>query len=338
MRGALRASVLAALLLGCDGNGDTDTDTDSAPASAWTTLRDDLPGAVLSVWGTSADDVWLATATGGSGTNALHWDGSTWTELDTGVSTDLWWVYGPDADTVMFAGADGVLLSHDRASGAFTPIPTPTGATYFGTWGTATTQYAVGGFVPVTAGAPSLLRVQGGVASEVTDLPPDLDPEELWFKVWGSADDDVWVIGDHGTVLHYDGASWSRQLLPGAPRLVTINGGGADDVVVVGSTVGGAIYELGASGTWEDASPASSNPLNGVFVTAGGDAAAAGFASEVLRRDSAGWRRLPPPSVLADWHAVWIDPEGRVYVGGGDLMLLTAGALLRYDPAAEEAR
>jgi hypothetical protein len=53
--------------------------------------------------------------------------------------------------------------------------------------------------------------------------------------VWGSADDDVWIVGDEGTALHYDGAGWSATASGIADvRLHGVHGSGPDDVWAVG--------------------------------------------------------------------------------------------------------
>ncbi len=320
---------------GGSGSGGGGGDTDGSTSTGWETLQDGLPGAILSVWGSGSDDIWVASATGDGGPNAQHFDGTAWTDLTLPVTTDLWWVYGPDTDSVWFVGEQSVVLRHERATGATVEIQVDEPATFFGIWGMDDTMYTVGGVVPAGPDDPPIIvRITGDEATVVTDLPAGLDSEELWFKVWGSALDDVWVIGDRGTILHFDGSAWSRKTLPDSPRLVTINGSGPDDVVVVGSSVGGAIFELDESGSWTDATPPSANPLNGVYVTAG-LAATAGTGGTVLERSSSGWRSLAAPSVIADWHAVWIDEQHRIYVGGGDLVSLENGTLLRYDGTRE---
>ncbi len=48
------------------------------------------------------------------------------------------------------------------------------------------------------------------------------------YGVWGAAPDDVWAVGDHGTVIHWNGSDWSVTPVPFAPtsrpRLRSISG------------------------------------------------------------------------------------------------------------------
>ena len=59
-------------------------------------------------------------------------------------------------------------------------------------------------------------------------------PETSWNAVWGSADDDVWMVGDDGAVLHYDGVAFSDVDAGTSSALLDVWGSGAGDVWVVG--------------------------------------------------------------------------------------------------------
>src|SRR4051812_16763384 len=60
----------------------------------WSMVATKLPSALLSVWGTSEHDVWTVGSDSGDGPLVMHFDGSAWTRLNTGVSGNLWWVFG----------------------------------------------------------------------------------------------------------------------------------------------------------------------------------------------------------------------------------------------------
>jgi len=59
--------------------------------------------------------------------------------------------------------------------------------------------------------------------------------------IWGSGPNDIWVVGDSGTVLHYDGTSFepSTVQLPlgRKPNLYGVWGSSANDVWIVGDGV-----------------------------------------------------------------------------------------------------
>ncbi len=312
-----------------DDSGDSDSTTVANP---WEPLLEDLPGVLLSVWGTSSNDVWtVGAATGGAGPEVHHWDGSAWTQLDAGVENDLWWVFGAGADVVWLSGSEGTVVRHDRAANTFVELTTPTEATLYGTWGPSDDLvFSVGGYVEGHAdGAGVILVIEDSVVTMVDDLPVGIDPEEMFFKVWGTSASDVWVIGDMGSVLHFDGADWTRTALPDNPRLVTLSGSGPDDIVVVGGVTAGLVYQRSGA-AWEDVSPTGSAPLNGVFVTPGGQAAAAGLFGTALERVGSAWVSLPLAETLWDWHGIWIDEAGTVYTAGGDFFNLEQGTLYKY--------
>lgn len=320
-------------LVACPPPEEDDTG-DSAEPGAWFVERQDLPGAALSLWGTDSSDLWVALASEGP-SKALRWDGETWTDLAPPSAGDLWWVSGPDDEHVWFAGEAGTLLRYERTGGTFTTLDTPTGATLYGVWGAdGGPTYAVGGDFGADEW-PVVVRVTGDEAVLVNDLPTSIVQGEVFFKVWGTGSGDVWIIGDQGSVLHFDGFDWSRQVLPGSPRLVTVNGNAAGELLAVGGQGTGVIFSRDAdSGVWTDVSPSGSAPLNGVYVTESGQASVAGLLSKVMVRESGTWATLPPPPLLLDWHAVWIDERGHTWVAGGDLIDLNDGALLRFDPQA----
>lgn len=324
-----RTVLLAALLIICACNGESNGTDAGGPTRSWHVMQEGLAGVVLSVWGTSSKDVWIAGADGGSGGLAAHFDGSSWEMLDAGAG-DLWWVFGPDSETVWFVGAKGRVLRHKRSDKSFTTIDTTVkDATLFGIWGPpAGPWYAVGGHIPPAMGPPVALRIEGDTATEVQDLPAGLVDNEVFFKVWGTSADDVWIISDKGSVLHLENSTWSRQALPDNPRLITVHGS-SDDMVIVGGLSNAVIFER-TGNKWEEVAPPYLPSLNGVFVTPEGKAFASGFSGLTLERTNGIWTQLPKGPKSQDWHGAWIDDNGDYYAAGGDFFNLSDGAVYRY--------
>jgi hypothetical protein len=68
--------------------------------------------------------------------------------------------------------------------------------------------------------------------------------------VWGSARDDVFAVGEAGTILHYDGQAWSlvdTSSLPIQQDLFGVSGRSADDVVAVGANAHAVAWD---GATW----------------------------------------------------------------------------------------
>ena len=338
------ALTLATITTGC--GEDPAEDAPPADSRTWQVVQQSLPGALLSIWMSDADDVWIAGANPGDGGGPMVINvkqGQAF-RLNAGVEGDLWWVFARDAQSVWFVGEAGLILRYDRAADTFTQLPSPTEATLFGAWGAATGPlFAVGGFIAPGDDRPGVVvRIDGDSAQVVADIPASPIPKEAWFKVWGSAANDIWVIGDWGSVMHYDGAAWTLDALADSPRLVTLHGDG-DDVVIVGGGQSAAIFERGAD-RWDAATaPERAPALNGVFVTGGGHAVGCGRSAAVVERQDGAWIRLPTPDAppgttpgQIDWHAAWIDGAGDIWVVGGDLLspeTMNQGAVMRYGPA-----
>jgi hypothetical protein len=146
-------------LLALAGTGCSDGER---AAPAWQLVAPHLDGALLSVWGTSARDVWAvgSDSRDGLGATVLHFDGASWERLETGQAGDLWWAFGFAAGPLYLGGTGGTILRFD--DGEFTRMNTPGTGTVFGIWGaTADDLWAVGG-APGGAQGAFAWRLQGG--------------------------------------------------------------------------------------------------------------------------------------------------------------------------------
>ena len=85
----------------------------AAPDLVWhEVVNSYAPGAVLSVWSSGPDNVWMVGGERGVGF-ALHFDGVQWTRHDPGTGAQLWWVHGWDDGTVMVVGEQGGAARYD---------------------------------------------------------------------------------------------------------------------------------------------------------------------------------------------------------------------------------
>ncbi len=53
-------------------------------------------------------------------------------------------------------------------------------------------------------------------------------------SVWGTGPRDVYAVGDSGTIIRYDGSKWSSMPSGTSERLDAIWGSGPDDLFVIG--------------------------------------------------------------------------------------------------------
>ncbi|MFT5433650.1 MAG: hypothetical protein ACI9OJ_004356 [Myxococcota bacterium] len=289
----------------------------------WAVVAQVEDAALLGIHGTSPTDVWAVGADDGTGPVVLRFDGSSWTRIETGVRGDLWWVQAFDDGTVFFAGADALTLRY--ADGVFTRMANPGLGKFilFGLWGSSPTDlYAVG----TAAGRNGFIWHSNGESWTEVPLPADIvqnsqkDTPSL-TKVWGSASDDVWVVGGSGTVLRGNAASGFTVVPTGIDSLLFTVHGANDRVVVVGGSGNGVAFEA------DDAKLISTLPddapfLQGVCVDAQGVAWATGGFGAIFRNDSEQWVEVDHGLNLdvESLHAVWADASGGIWSVGGNVV------------------
>lgn len=286
-----------------------------------------LPGALLSITGTSPTDVIAVGADPGDGKGpmVLRYDGTSWRRLETGATGDLWWISVTPVDGAFYmAGDGGLVLRFDPVSEEFTRQDTPTGGILYGIWGAAADDlWAVGD--AGDGGTAIVLRNTGAGWSEVdvSGVRPQGVP--TLFKVWGRSTSEVYAVGGSGVILRYDGEEWS--LVPSGTTRTLFTVSGNDSIVAaVGGFISGVVVELDGD-EFVDATPANFPQMNGVFVPDEGTPAAGGVSRATGLRESGTWRQVDDGiDTLRDYHAVWVDSEEGIWAVGGDL---SAGILDR---------
>lgn len=312
---------IASLLVACDDE------------PQWQIVGRELPAALLSVWGTSASDVYAVGGDIGDGQGPLvvHYDGTAWTRLSTGASGNLWWVYGFAGGPTYMAGDGGTILRYEQ--GTFTRMTTPGTDTVFGLWGaSADDVWAVGGAVGGANGAFAW-RLQGDTWSEAPGFPADLSATSAMWKIYGRSASDAWIVGTNGKTVRWDGAQLTAVDAGVRESLFTVHGDG-ERYVAVGGFGTGLILE-NTDGTWRDASPDAAPGLVGVCLTSKAGVAV-GQDGAVYSRADSGWREEPHGlDVEETFHSVWIDPDGGTWaVGGHVLTLPVVDGIVLYEGAA----
>lgn len=147
-----------------DGTSVQDPQGNSRPAWRWQTEPRNLGGSLnhwRGVWTSGPDDVFVV---GGGGLIA-HYDGTSWSLMNSGTTTNLSSVWGSGPTDVYVSGAGGLLLHYDGSSWSSLNSGVTNGIT--GLWGaSADDVFAVTG-----AGAQSVV-LHGGRASGPENDPP----------------------------------------------------------------------------------------------------------------------------------------------------------------------
>jgi hypothetical protein len=291
----------------------------SPAAPPWQVVARHLPTALMSVWGTSATDVYTvgADAGDGAGPTVAHFDGTSWTRLPTGQVGNLWWVFGFPGGPIYMGGDGGTILRYQ--GGAFTRMTTPGTDTVFGIWGmTPDDLWAVGG---ANGGANGgfAWRLQGDTWAVAPGFPADVAATNAIWKMYGRSASDAWMVGTNGKAVQWDGTSLTETNTGAGESLFTVHAD-AQRYVAVGGFGTGKILENEGSG-WHDASPQAAPGFIGVCLSAQGGYAV-GQEGAVYTRTGSGWSEVNIGVNLDEsFHSVWIDPSGGVWAVGGQVLV-----------------
>jgi len=327
MRTGLARCVLGiALLAAACGGGDD--------GPSWAVVVEDQPAALLSAWGSSATDVWVVGGDPRDGTGPIvhHYDGASWTKLDTGLrSVDLWWVTGFAGGPIFMSGSNGTIVKYQN--GVFEKLATPGTFIVYGMWGAAPDDiWAVGGS---GGGNGFIWRYNGTAWTAFPGVPTDISSQGTCWKVNGRSASDVWISATSGTTLHWNGSVLERMDVPVEASLLSV-AGNAERFVTVGGQSDGVLYENDGSG-WKSALPPGGPKLTGVAVSEDQAYAVGEFGSVLRRGSSGGWTIDKPHVTDQNLHAVWIDPAGGAWAVGGhyDTPPMSAGVLIhKGDPVS----
>jgi hypothetical protein len=323
----LSSFCLGALGASCSGGN-------PQPAPSWHVVLTALQPTLLSVWGTAPNDVFAVGGPLGNGTPSviLHYDGARWTDLAAGGTETFWWTYGTGAKDVWAVGERGRITHFDGAK-LTDATPRMTTATLYGVWAAAPDDvWAVGGTPDAGTSGPNdvVLHFDGSVWTA------GAGPQALgraFFKVWGTAADDLYVVGEAGTVWHRHGGEWTLESNPplATGTLLTVNGCGSDDVYAVGNE-----DVLHSDGTaWTRVGVTLTNSVNGVACATPGNVVIVGSGGLKQRLADGQWHDDFMDEPHTDLHGAWADPTGAYWAAGGDFVTCPApgasrGGILAY--------
>ncbi|MEZ4376176.1 MAG: hypothetical protein R3B07_35550 [Polyangiaceae bacterium] len=250
---------------------------------------------VVSLWGTSADDVFVGAATSADGA-LLHWDGSTLSELGR-TTSPITSVSGAGAGDVWVATKLGQTLHYDGASLA------PRGDL-----GDRVSALWVAGANDVFAATDAaVVPVRGDGASFSTTTPVLADLK----AVWGASMDDVWVGGEDGTLLHLKGSSWTTASSPTGSDIIGLWGTAKNAIWLADAT--GQIFRFDGN-QWQ-----SEATYDEGFYRLFGTGSTLWFITnffdgDVVSYTNGQFRRLPAPPFPPE--AIWASADNNVWISG----------------------
>ena len=191
---------------------------------------------------------------------------------------------------------------------------------------------------PVGLDAGAAPDVDAGPLFEQVPLSLPAGEEPNFFDIWGTDYDDIYVVGEAATILHFDGVAWSRVFewttSTSPPDLRAVWGSGSDDVYAVGT--GGTVLhyfrpdappgqpEFEARWVQEPLAGAQTIDLNGIWGDRRGQSPwVCGNNGKVFARNPmTGWTEAPSDS-LENLNGIWISDDGADGVSVGNLGAIT---------------
>jgi hypothetical protein len=232
----------------------------------WSFLDPVAPSSLHAISGSARDNVWAVGDPGpaaGDPATIVRWDGHQWSSFASPVIATFRavWVGGPN--DVWIAEDEGGVL---HWTGTWVSERVRSTRRLFGIWSdTHGDVWAVGEGV--------VLRRHAGVWS------PAFNPSGSVYSVW-SNETDLWVVGDSGTILRWNGSTWTSESIDGGNRLNAVWGSGSD-VWAVGDN--GTIVHRTTAG-WTPERSDRTDDLFGVWASSPDDVWAVGGEGVILRR------------------------------------------------------
>lgn len=165
--------------------------------------------------------------------------------------------------------------------------------------------------------------------------------EENLNDIWGSDAYNIFVVGDNGTILHYNGISWSIMSSPTSEDIVDIWGRDWNDVYAVGDS-GTQIHFNGSTWSNMGAIPHPVGRVSGIagnstdtYCSTWGDIEGGDDGADIMKLYGGNWESRDPaerycPSNMSDWveclytrknynfNGIHVNDNGTVYTGGYD--------------------
>jgi hypothetical protein len=166
-----------------------------------------------------------------------------------------------------------------------------------------------------------VVHYDGSTWSRVT-LPDQSSPTSgQLYKVWGSGPDDVFIVGSEARSLHGSADAWEWVDAGVGVPLWTVAGTDADTVYAVGGLFNNATLIQWDGAAWDVVALPEEQPsmLQGLWVDTDGTVYIAGPNGYTATRSPAGDWVIGDVITALQYHAIFGDGAGGLYVAGGDI-------------------
>jgi hypothetical protein len=146
-------------------------------------------------------------------------------------------------------------------------------------------------------------------------------------SIWGSSGQNIFVVGDSGTILHFNGISWESVASGGGEALYGVWGSSATDVFAVGAN--GLIQHFNGTGWRRIDTGLPATVLSGVWRNTGSRAYVSGSEVSILSSPAESpWQIMLQQPNYSDFRGIWGSSDANIFAVG------EYGTIFRYDGAA----
>jgi hypothetical protein len=304
---------------------------------SWSILDDDdaLATNVIGVWGTSMQSVWAVT----DSLRLKHYDGLRWREhWDSPVPFEGIW--GSSATDLHVCGGQGTVqrfngnhwaterlagwqacrsVDGPRASLAVASTGGPFAYLFDGSeWERTSTGAPLSGGIWVDASGVAMAPGPAGTVLRydgATWTSLATGSTAQLETVWGRAPDDVWAAGTGGALLHYDGNGWTPTPSGITGTIHRLWGSSPTSIFAVADGPAIGGTILHFDGTQWRIVHGTSVALRAIHGRSGDDVFAAGDSGIVVRWDGTQWH-MESSGFAEGLTDVWASPEGDVFAVG----------------------
>lgn len=145
-------------------------------------------------------------------------------------------------------------------------------------------------------------------------------------SIWGTAANDIWAVGEAGTILHYDGVTWSSPIATGeagTQDLFSIYGTSATDIWAVGAR-GTLVHWNGTAWSVSNQSGLATTQNLAAIWGSGKEYWAVGAGGTILHYDGMDWSGAPGNGQVttANLAAIWGSSPTDIWAVGANTAIL----------------
>jgi len=237
----------------------------------------------------------------------LHYTNATWSIVETNLSFSLNAIQGNDSDIWITGGLwqnSGIVLKYDNISSPIVLNNTP-----FSSIGISHTNEMV------VAGS-EIYHYDDGIWSCDTRFRTG-DVQSI-RDIWGHSDNEIYSVGDNGTLLTYNGHKWERINTATSDHLNGIWGAASDNIYAVGAN-GMMIHYNGVS--WTVGHKITTNDLKDIWATHDNQFFAVGSNGTFLHYQNNAWISIET-NTTASLNAIWGFSDTNLYIVGNNALIL----------------